>query len=581
MLTALRVGNLALVEEIEVRPGAGLTMLTGETGAGKSLIAGALGLLAGGRVEKGQVRRGAEMAYVEGVFDLGERPDDLRACAEAGVRVGGDGIVVLRREIPAEGRGRTLINGLISSQALLEQLGGRLLSIQSQDQQRQLSRAAFAGEFLDRAAGLQEELQLMAEILDEHRRLERRVQERRQEAEFAREQLEMWQYQHRELQEAGLDEDEFGSLAEQIALGRNARQLVDAAASCRESLSEGEWNAVRLLGSAESQLAPLAGSSPRLEAVLGMIRDAAANAAEAASDLERFLDGLELDPARLDELEERDALYRDLMRKYDTDVGGLIDRERTLADRIGRQQTADGDLRAMEEELEAIRMRVEQQALALHRKRCAAAPDLARRARDLIRPLALPELELEFRVEAVRSEDGWIELEGVPCRVGPRGADRVTLLVRTNRGEMPGEVGRIASGGERSRIHLGLSVLATPDEGTPLLLFDEIDAGLGMDNAVPVADLLARLSRRQQVLCITHLPTVACRGDAHWRVVKAVRRGRTSLAIEAIEGEERVRETARLLGGDLAASPGSADVSESQIEYARRLLEGRWRAEAG
>lgn len=577
MLTALRVGNLALVEEIEVRPGTGLTMLTGETGAGKSLIAGALALLAGGKVEKEQVRRGADLAYVEGVFDLSERPDDRQAFAEAGVRVSGDGVVVLRREIPAEGRGRALINGLVSSLALLEQLGGRLLSIQSQDQQRQLARAAFAGEFLDRAAGLGEDLHRMAAVLEEHRGLERRVQERRQEAAFAREQLEMWQYQHRELHEASLDEAEFAALGEQIALGRNSRHLLEAAAACRDSLSEGEWNAIGLLGSAQSQLAPLAGKSPRLEAVLGMIRDAAANAAEAASDLERFLDHLELDPARLDELEERDGLYRELMRKYDTDVAGLIERERVLGERIARQHSADGDLRALEQELERARLRVEEQARQLHDKRRAAAPDLARRARDLIRPLALPELELEFRVEEVRSQDGWIGIDGQRCQVGPRGADRVALLVRTNRGEAPGEVARIASGGERSRILLGLSVLAAPVDGAPLLLFDEIDAGLGMDNAVPVADLLARLSRRQQVLCITHLPTVACRGDAHWKVSKAVRSGRTALAIEALEGESRVRETARLLGGEAVA----AETTDSQIDYARRLLEGRWAAGAG
>lgn len=581
MLTALRVGNLALVEELEVRPGRGLTMLTGETGAGKSLIAGALGLLAGGRVEKGQIRRGAELAWVEGVFDLSERLDDQRAFAEAGVRVGGDGVVVLRREIPAEGRGRTLINGLVSSLALLEQLGGRLLSIQSQDQQRQLSRAAFAGEFLDRAAGLQDELRIMSDVLDEYRRLERRVQERRQEAEFAREQFEMWQYQHRELQEAGLDADEFESLGEQIALGRNARHLLEAAAACRESLSEGEWNAVRLLGSAESQLAALAGSSPRLGAVLGMIRDAAANASEAASDLERFLDGLDLDPSRLDGLEERDALYRELMRKYGTDVAGLVDREETLRDRIDRQQNADGDLQELETQLEQARVRVQEQALELHRRRCAAAPGLARRARELIRPLALPELDLEFRVEVSGSPDGWIEIDGVGCAPGARGADRVVLMVRTNRGEAPGEVARVASGGERSRIHLGLSVLANPQEGSPLMLFDEIDAGLGMDNAVPVADLLAQLSQRQQVLCITHLPTVACRGNAHWKVAKSIRKGRTSVTIEPVEGDARVRETARLLGGDLGADNTARDLSDSQLDYARRLLEGRWRAGAG
>ncbi len=577
MLTALRVGNLALVEELEFHPGPGLTMLTGETGAGKSLIAGALALLAGGKAQKGQVRRGAPMAYVEGVFDLEDEPGLLRELAEAGVRMGADQVLVLRRELRDEGRGRTLINGLVSSLALLETFGARLLSIQSQDQQRQLARSAFAGEFLDRAAGLESDLQEMANRLAEHQDLQREMAGRRQEVDFARQQMEMWQYQYRELTEAGLDEGEFRALGEQIALGRGSRHLLEAAASCRSSLDEGDWNAVSLLGSAESALAPLADRSESLSAVLGMIRDAAAQAREAATDLERFFDRIELDPARLDELEERDALYRELMRKYAVDVAGLVRLQGDLAERIRRQKCADDDLRALEDRLSVARERVQKQAESLHRRRCEAAPELARRAVAVIRPLALPELDLKFEVEPARSPAGWIELDDVACEVGPRGASRVRLLVKTNRGESFGEAGRIASGGEKSRIHLGLSVVDTPENAKPLLLFDEIDAGLGADNAVPVADLLANLGRRGQVLCITHLPTVAIRGDEHWRVTKAIRGDRTALRMEHIEGEERIRETARLLGGEAIDAIGS----ESQIDYARQLLAGQQRSGTG
>ena len=343
---------------------------------------------------------------------------------------------------------------------------------------------------------------------------------------------------------------------------------MDGADACRTALTEGEWNARAFLGTAESALTSLAGKSPRLEAVLQMIRDAAANTSEAAADLERFLDQLELDPARLDEIEQRESLYHELMRKYDRDVTGLIRLHADLQDRIERQRRAAADLSHLEAEVSEAAGLVTRQADLLYQKRLTGAPDLAREAVRVIRELALPELELEFRVEPSTDPEGWIEIEGRRCAVTARGADQTRLWVRTNPGEAFGEVSRIASGGERSRIFLGLSVIDSAAEQRPLLLFDEIDAGLGMDNAVPVAALLARLADQGQVLCITHLPTVACRGDEHWRVYKTLVAGRTVLRVEVLDAAGRLRETARLLGGSAVEEA----VGASQLDYARRLL---------
>lgn len=577
MLAVLRVGNLALVDELELHFGPGLTMITGETGAGKSLIAGALSLLAGGKAGKELVRRGTELAFVEGVFDLADRPDERRLLAGLGVRIGGDGILVLRREVPSDGRGRTLINGLVSSLALLEQIGQRLLSIQSQDQQRQLSRPGFAGEFLDGVLGLGDELGEMQRSLAEYRRVADQLAFRNQEEELARQQLDIWQYQHRELHEAALDPAEQAQLAERLALGRNARGLLEAATVCRQHLTEGEPNAGQSLGKAESVLAPLAGKSADLASILDMIRIAVANTAEAAADLERFLDKLELDPGRLDEMEARESLYRELGRKYNRDTEGLIELRDELADRIARQESAASDLAELRDLVESARDRVRGEARRLHELRLEGAPEVARRAAGIIRGLALPDLDLGFHVLPDEGPGGWVDLEGVACTAGPRGSDRIEMWVRTNQGEAPGDVSRIASGGEKSRIYLGLSVLTDPDAGSPLRLYDEIDAGLGMDNAVPVAEQLVRLSENGQVVCITHLPTVACRGDAHWRVYKKQVDGRTVLRTEALDGPGRIRETARLLGGDAV----DQDVSESQLNYASQLLAGSGRSASG
>lgn len=571
MLLELRIGNLALAADVAVTLRPGLTVLTGETGAGKSMVAGALALLAGGRGDRDLVRSGEDLAWVEGVFDLSGNEAALAACAALGVRVGGDGMLVLRRELRREGRGRVLINGLVSSQALLEDLGGRLVAIQSQDQQRQLSRPAFAREFLDAALGLDDELAAMKAAVAAHQAAAAALAGRQREADFARRQQEMWEYQHRELAGMGLREGEVEKLDEDLAVGRNSRGLLEAAARALQDLDDGQPAARELLGAAEKALAPLEQTSARLGEALRLVRDAEASVAEAAADLRRFVDGLEIDPSRLDEWEERRAQYQALCRKYQKDVPGLIALREELAEQLARQRSAGEDVRALEEGLKAAAAGAAAAAAALRKARRDGAPGVARRACELIRPLALPDLEMRFEVEPDLYASGPVELDGQRCRVTGHGADVVRLRVRTNRGEAPGEVGSIASGGERSRIWLGLSVLADRSAERPLLLFDEVDSGLGMDNARPVAALLARLAEGRQVICITHLATVAVQGARHWVVRKAPSGKRTVLAVSEVAGEERVQEVARLLGG----AGGSAGTPAAQVAYARELLGAR------
>jgi len=569
MLQELRVGNLALVEDLALRLGPGLTMLTGETGAGKSLIAGALSLLTGVKADRGLIREGEEMAWVEGVFDLGKRPQTVAWLGTLGVRLAADAILVLRRELRREGRGRVLINGLVSSLALLEQIGGELLAIQSQDQQRLLSRPAFAQEFLDSVLELAPDLARVREAREVWQGLEEELARRRQEDDFARQQLEMWQYQHRELEGMGLEPDEEAQLAEQLAFARNARSLLEAAGKALADLTEGQVNARQMLGAAEGALSAVAASSQRIAAVLTEIQEAEAAVSAAARELERFLDAAEVDPARVDEMEERKAQYEDLRRKYDRDVAGLMALQVSLGDRISRQQVAAADIAGLAAAVADARQSLGDAAADLRAKRIAGGPKVATRACELIRPLALPEISLEFVIEPrLASADG-VAVEGQDCQVTLRGADEVRLRVRTNRGETAGEVGQIASGGEKSRIFLGLSVLTGRQAEQPLLLFDEIDAGLGMDNAIPVAGLLADLAGRGQVLCITHLATVAARGQAHLKAAKGVVGERTVLTVSTLEGADRLAEIARLLGGEDA---GAAAAAGSRIAYAKQLL---------
>jgi len=248
---------------------------------------------------------------------------------------------------------------------------------------------------------------------------------------------------------------------------------------------------------------------------------------------------------------------------------GLIELRDSLTDRIARQEEAASDLEDLSSARDAALHELSKAAEALRVNRQEGASMVAARAVEIIRPLALPELELEFRIEPDLDEYSAVQVAGRHCRVTGKGADRVQLLARTNRGEGMGEVGRIASGGEKSRIFLGLSVMQRRGAPQTLQLFDEIDAGLGMDNAVPVAELLGRMAVGGQVICITHLPTVAARGDHHLKVEKVSAGNRTVLQVGPIPGEARVQEIARLLGGRKSGLKGGA---EKQAAYARQLL---------
>ena len=571
MLIELRVNQLALVDELVLPISPGLTMITGETGAGKSMIAGALSLLGGGKVPKDLVRQGEDLAWVEGVFDLADAPATRDRLARSGILAGSDGIIVLRREIRREGRNRVLINGLVSSLSLLEQVGPDLLSIQSQDQQRELDDRSFIRDFLDSAAGCSESRAQVEAAYESWRLAERSLAQRRIETEASLEQLDLWRYQRDELAAAGLDAAEESGLAEALGLKRHANALREAAESAAVSLDEGDASARAALGRALSALGPLADVSPLLKAIVELLTEAEAATGEASRDLSRFQDRLDLDPAGLEALEQRQSLYQELRRKYNRETRSLLSYLADLERKIGRHRDSEQDLTELEAAANAAARDLEKAATELRAKRLRAAVEVSDAAAAVIRPLSLPDLDLEFSIEPRTDPESQLVVDGEPCRIGIDGADIVRLMVRTNPGERMGEVGDIASGGERSRIHLGLAALRRDRPEPPLMLCDEIDAGLGMDAARPVAALLNRLAQSGQIVCISHLPTMAVAGREHLLVGKEVDAGRTLLRVRRLAGEERVMELARLLGG----SPGEHDQGTDDISrtaYARALL---------
>jgi len=569
MLVELRINQLGLVDELVLPVAPGLTILTGETGAGKSMIAGAMALLTGQPVPKDLVRGGEDLAWVEGVFDLSARDATAASLRRRGVTVGSDGILILRREIRRSGRNRVLINGLVSSLVVLKGVGPALLAVQSQDQQRELSHPAFLRDLLDTSLDCAD---LRREVTAAHatwRELDAELATRRQEEAAGREQLDLWRYQRDELAAAGLDAEEESALDESLMLKRHAAELQESAAAALHALAGGDPDARGLLGRSLQVLSTAEGKSARLDEAVARLREAEASAAEAAQGLERFIDTIDLDPGGLDELEARKSLYVELRRKYRREVPDLVAYLRLLEDRVARQESATGDLAELTSCRDTAAQELAGSAAALRRKRVEGAGGVSRLAEELIRPLALPDLELQFSIAPRRAVEGGLDVEGEACEVRADGADEIDLLARPNPGERAGQVAAIASGGEKSRIHLGLTALQRRASEPPLQLFDEIDAGLGMDRARPVARMLRRLAGGDQVICITHLATVAVYGDHHWRARKEVRGGRTLLDLDRLDADARTDEVARLLGGEGAAV---ADVDAAGRAYARDLL---------
>jgi DNA repair protein RecN (Recombination protein N) len=546
VIERLRIEQLALVESLELEFDAGLNVLTGETGAGKSIVLGALELLAGGRARPEIVREGAERATIEAVFDTRRLPELEAALAARGLEAEGHELIV-RRTVARAGRGRAWVGGqLVPVSALAELFDGRL-EISSQHASQGLLRPEVQGRLLDAAAGLLED---RARLADGVRRLRERDEEiagLRGEADERARREDYLAFQVREIDEAALDpeahrqiEAEHGRLvhAERIqgdAAAAGAALQGDAASpeipGAVDALA-GAARTVRALAELDTSLAPLA---ERLDGAHAELLDA-------ASDLERYASGVEADPARLGRVEEAIRQFEQLRRKYGETPEAILEHREEVASELATLSGSDDRLAKLEAEREQAVAAVSADAATLTKKRRKAAKKLEREALAAIRVLALG--DARFEVALLPAEPP----AGLPC--GPGGAETVEILFSANPGEALHPLRKVASGGELSRIFLALkNVLRRGDAGM-VLVFDEVDAGIGGAVAEKVGEGLADLAGSHQVLCITHLPQIASHGSRHFQVQKGVAEGRTATDVTVLSEKQRVDEIARMAGGE-------------------------------
>jgi DNA repair protein RecN (Recombination protein N) len=557
VLRELRIENLLLIERAELCLGEGLNAITGETGAGKTVLAHSLDLLMGGKARSQIVRPGAEEAWVEGVFDLPAGLLEEPEMAELAERLpAGADEVVLGRRVSAGGRTSAFVAGRAATAADLKLLGGRLLAFFGQHEHRKLTIASAQLEVLDGFAGA-EHLELRRRYRETHRECARLAAELAElrEREGSRERdLDLYRYELSEIEEVAPDPEERDGLAAERERLRHAEGLREAAAGAHAGLAGAEEDgggAAAALAQAESQLGATSGLDPGLDAVAERVAALALELADVGSELRDYAEGVESDPGRLLAIEERLEAIDRLERKHGGSVESVLehaDRCRAEIERLEGAEVRGAEAEAALEEAEARRADLGERLSA---GRAAAAAPLEERVAAELETLAMSGATLE------------VVLEPHPDVYGPQGRETVELRVATNPGIEAAPLREAASGGELSRVMLALSGLGeAASAGT--MVFDEIDAGVGGNTARVVGERLRALGRGRQVLCITHLPQVASLADVHFRLEKDVAGERALARVERLDGDGVVAEIRRMLGGDRS--------DEAATQHARELL---------
>jgi DNA repair protein RecN (Recombination protein N) len=564
MLQELRVENLLLMQRAELRLGPGLNVLTGETGAGKTLLAHALDLLLGGRARRGIVRPGAAEAYVEGIFDL---PAAL--AGDERIPDGAEELVLARRVWP-DGRTRAYVCGRSATQADLQELGGRLLSFYGQHEHRRLMLSAAQLELLDAYDG-DARARLRERMRDAHNRvrgLEERSSTLRELAGGRERELDLLSFELDEIEAAAPNEEEQSALTAERDRLRHQGELAEAAAYGAEALvPEAGGGAAEAIASAATRLEAAAALDGALAPLAARLAALQYEAADVGAEVRAYLleltgGGVEDGPARLQEIEERLALLARLERKHGGTIADVLAHAERCRARREALTGADEELETVEAELAAAREERDAIAEKLTRARAKAAPKLAREVRERLTELAMADAGFEI---ALSPREGG-------C--GARGADAIEMQIAANGGGTLAPLREAASGGELSRVMLALlSVAHGRADGGPggaMLVFDEIDAGIGGHTARAVGEHLRALAAGRQVLCITHLPQVAALGETHFTIVKDAGATPATTTVTALAGDAVVDELVRMMG--------ASDEDMGAAGHARELLATSGRA---
>ncbi|MES9856479.1 MAG: DNA repair protein RecN [Sedimenticola sp.] len=552
MLQHIHIKDLAIVTDLEIEFRPGMTALTGETGAGKSILIDALGLVLGDRADNGMIRSGCERAEISASFTI----DDQEAAAgwlqESALDDGNQ--CILRRVLTRSSNSRAFINGSPVPIKSLQQLGELMVDIHGQHAHQSLLRRTHQRELLDGYAGHQRLCNKTSTLYHQWKSTEEKLADLATAAQDREARIDLLSYQINELMELGLEAGELEGLLDEHKRLSNADELVESCNLMLNTLSDGDKTALTQLNRALSELNALNDRSSRLDESREMLESAAIQVEEATSNLREYGDSLELNPARLDQLDRRLTEIHDLARKYRCQPEVLLETMDALTSELNQLKNTTTQLSNLEQEVAALWSQYREQALKLDKSRKTAAKKLGKQVIEGIQSLGIS--NGIFEVEVITLEDD---------KASASGLSQIELLFSANPGQPPQSLGKVASGGELSRLSLAIQVATIRCARVPTLIFDEVDVGIGGGVAEIVGRLLRKLGESRQVLCVTHLPQVASLGHQHLLIHKESKKKQTSTHISQLDQKQRIEEVARMLGG--------LDITGQTLAHAREMVQ--------
>lgn len=562
MIQSLYIKDFALIDELDVSFQKGLNILTGQTGAGKSIIIGALNMILGERADTDVIRQGASKAVTEAVINVSGNPEIENILQNNAVEFSDE--LILRREIRESGS-RAFINDTPVTISVLKQVGDFLVDLHGQHDHQFLLNDENHQVVIDGYEPVQPPLKKYTQCYKELADLYRQLREFRQKESDLREKTELYRFQINELEEARIDPDEERELETEMKLLDNAEELDQKAAAITE-LGEGdEINLIDLLNTVKIHLEDLTRIEPEFRTYHDEVNSARISIQEAIQFTERYRNGIEFNPERLEELRRRQAELNRLQKKYGRDIHGLISYLSDIRKEINLVENFDLELEKLKKRIADKSTELEEYASVLHQKRTETGKKLAESIEQRLKHLGIPHPVFEVRVEWNYSENGWLEIDGQPIECTQNGCDQVQFYISTNKGEEPKPLARIASGGEVSRVMLALKSILAREEQLPVMVFDEIDTGISGHISEKVGKVMRELASDCQIIAITHQPQIASQAHKHYRVEKKESGGRTVTQISALSDDEHIYEVAGLMSGE--------EITNTALKNAKELIE--------
>ncbi len=551
MLQELSIKDFAIIDEIQISFQPKMTVLTGETGAGKSIIIDALGLLAGGRGSTEFIRKGEKKAVIQGLFTLPREANTYNILEEYGID-SEDGQIILQRDLYRGGRNICRINGMMVNLATLRKVGETLIDIHGQNEHQELMKPENHIDLLDEYDKKTSELRNQYQVVyQNYRKLKLSMEKKEADEKAWAQRLDMLNFQVKEIGEAGLKINEEDELVEEKNKLDNFQAIHDALELSYQILSGEKIDVVGNLGNAMNELSDVSDLSENLQEINTKISDAFYSLEDVARDISDELDSMEWNGERLNEIEERLELIHQLKRKYGDTIEDILHYHIRIVKELREMENAEQNSEKQERQLSEALEKVKELAIKLSKQREKSAKKLEKMIHEQLSALYMD--KAVFEVKFLNNS-----------KLYSKGIDKVEFYIQTNPGEEMGPLAKIASGGELSRIMLALKTIFSQKMGVTSIIFDEVDTGVSGRVAQAIAEKISQISNNSQVLCITHLPQVAAIADNHYYISKFVNDGRTETSLEELDEKQKIREIARMLSG--------SEITELTLKHAEELI---------